>query len=136
MELIDKFSLQVHEGEYESWPLKSILYYCGLPLEKKVNGYFIDKQYELSDYFLLFINWDCPFEESCEIVVLNKLKKVVGQYSIGSAYNSYNLHSISVISNHCYKLVYSNNVTVELCVNYPKNHWFSKVVKVKHVVSK
>ncbi len=72
MKSIDKFTIQEHDGKYEDWPLKSSLYFDGEAINLKVSGFVIEKQFELANYFLLLINWDCPFEEGCEIVVLNK----------------------------------------------------------------
>ena len=83
MNIINKFSLQKHDGEYESWPLKSSLYYCGEELGVEISGYVIDKKFELADYFLLFISWGCPFEETCEVYVLNKLKKLLVVTALG-----------------------------------------------------
>lgn len=130
MKHIDKFSLQEHEGEYENRPLESLLYYCGESLGIKVLGYVIEKQFELDDYFLLLINWDCPFEEGCEIVVLNKLHKIVGSYSFTPFYNSYNLYSITELSKHHYKLTFYGSVNFEVIINYPKKYFFSKVIRV------
>ncbi len=134
MNLIDKFSLQKHEGEYEDWPLKSSLYYCGKELGVKVSGYVIERQFELNDYFLLLLNWDCPFEEGCEIVVINKDLNVVGSHSITPFYNSYNLHDITELSKDRYRLTFNESECFELMVYYPKKHFFSKVVKVTRAI--
>ena len=66
---IDNFTLQEHTGRYEDRPLKSKLFFNGIDLNLQVPGYVIQEQFELPDYYLLLINWDCPFEEGCEIVV-------------------------------------------------------------------
>lgn len=131
MNLIDKFSLQEHDGEYEDRPLKSLLYYCGEALGVKVPGYVIDKQFELADYFLLLLNWDCPFEEGCEIVVLNKLKEVVGGYSFTPLYSSYNFSAIVESSKGRYKLTFNESAHYEVLINYPKKHLLSRVVRVR-----
>lgn len=131
MNLIDKFSLQEHDGEYEDRPLKSLLYYCGEALGMKVPGYVIDKQFELANYFLLFISWDCPFEEGCEIVVLNKLNKIVGSYSFSPLYSSYNLHAVAEVAKDRYKLTFNESAHYEVLINYPKKHLLSRVVRVR-----
>ena len=133
MNLIDKFSLQEHDGEYENRPLKSLLYYCGEALGTKVSGYVIDKQYELADYFLLLISWDCPFEEGCEIVVLNKNQNIVGNYSFTPFYNSYNLNFVVELSKDHYKLTFNESDYFEVIINYPKKHLLSKVVAVSAI---
>jgi len=129
--IIDKFSLQEHDGEYENRPLKSLLYCCGEALGVKVPGYVIDKQFELENYFLLFISWDCPFEEGCEIVVLNKLNKIVGSYSFTAFYSSYNLDAVSELSRNHYKLTFNESAHYEVLINYPKKNLLSRVVRVR-----
>lgn len=96
---IDNFTIETHDGDYENRSLKSALYFNDEKLNVKVSGYVIEKQFELPHYFLLLINWDCPFEEGCEIVVLSKDFKIVGNYSFTPFYHSYLLtsyHSINI----------------------------------------
>jgi len=127
---IDKFTLQEHAGEYKDRPLKSLLYFEGKDTCLKVPGYQIEKQFELPNYFLLLINWDCLFEEGCEIVVLNKKLKIVGGYSFTPFYNSYLLNSINELSQNHYKMVFNESDCFELTINYPKPRVLTKVVKV------
>ncbi|MEG3753568.1 hypothetical protein [Psychromonas arctica] len=133
MNIIDKFTIQEHEGDYEKRPLKSLLYYRGKALGKKVSGYVIEKQFELDDYFLLLINWDCQFEESCEIIVINKLQKIVGHYSFTSFYNSYNLRTVCELSKNNFRLTFNESDNFEVIINYPKKHLLSKVVTVSAI---
>lgn len=126
----DKFSIQQHEGKYEDWPLKSSLYYDAEDIKLKVPGFVIEKQFELSNYFLLLLNWDCPFEEGCEIIVLNKSYKVVGSHSFTPFNNSYLLSSIKELSLNHYKLVFNDADCFTLTITYPKQTLLSKVVSV------
>lgn len=128
---IEKFTLQEHEGKYEDRPLKSALYFCNRSTGLKVSGYVIEKQFELPSYFLLLINWDCPYEEGCEIVVLNKELRVVGGHSFAPYYNSYSLSDISELSNNHYKLVFNESECFYLTIIYPKKHLMSRVVQVR-----
>lgn len=127
---IDNFTIETHEGEYEGRPLKSALYFNGEKLNVKVSGYVIEKQFELPNYFLLLINWDCPFEEGCEIVVLSKGFKIVGNYSFTPFYHSYLLTSFCELSANQYKLAFNGSDCFKLTINYPKKSLFSKVVCV------
>lgn len=130
---IDTFSLQKHEGKYEDRPLTSSLHFEGKDTSKKVPGYVIERQFELADYYLLLINWDCPFEEGCEVVVLSKLLKIVGCYSFKPFYNSYLLSSIRELSYNHYELVFNDSDHFELTVSYPKRRLLSKVVTVRKI---
>jgi hypothetical protein len=127
---IDKFTIQEHEGKYEDRPLKSLLYFNDEELNVKVSGFVIEKQYELPNYFLLLVNWDCPFEEGCEVVVLNKNFEIIGSHSFTPFYNSYLLSSVNELSCNHYKLVFNESDCFELVINYPKKSIFSKVVSV------
>ena len=127
---IEKFTLQEHEGQYKDRPLKSSLYFCGEDTRLKVSGYVIEKQFELPSYFLLLINWDCPFEEGYEVVVLNKQIKIIGSYSFTSFYNSYLLSNIREKSKDCYELVFNESDHFEISINYPKQSFLSSVINV------
>ena len=133
MKIIDSFTIETHEGDYENRPLKSALYFNGEKLSVKVSGYVIEKQFELPNYFLLLVNWDCPFEEGCEIVVLSKGFKIVGNYSFTPFYHSYLLTSFSEISPNQYKLVLNDLDCFELIINYPKRRLFNKVVYINKI---
>ncbi len=115
---------------YESWPLKTSLYYCGEGLGEKISGYIIERQFELSNYFLLLANWDCSFEEGCEMIVINKSLKIVGSHSLTPFYNSYNLYDIKEVLKDRYKLTFNELGHFELVVNYPKQYFFHRVVKL------
>lgn len=130
---IDKFTIQKHEGRHEDRPLKSMLYFNGEELNFKVPGFVIEKQFELPNYFLLLINWDCPFEEGCELVILNKNLEIVGSHSFVPSFTSYLLSSVSELSDNHYKLVFNESDCFELSINYPKRNLFNKVVSVSKI---
>lgn len=125
------FSLQQHKSKYEDRPLKSYLYVCGNKTELQVSGYEIEKQFELADYYLLLLNWDCLFEEGCEVVILNKQIKLVATYSFTPFYNSFLLTDFNELSNNCYELIFNQFERFELTINYPKKQLLSKVIKVR-----
>jgi hypothetical protein len=130
MQPIDKFTLQVHEGPYDKRPLTSQLYYQGKATITRVPGYCIEKQFACQDYFLLLINWDCPFEESYEIVVLNADFQLIEKRSIGTPYTSYNLSDVCLVSKNSYRLVFNSDAVFKLQINYPKQHIFQSVIKL------
>ena len=130
---INKFTLPKHEGNYEDWPLKSVLYYDGKALNVKVRGFVIEEQFELPEYFLLLMNFDCPYEEACEVAVLNKQFKLVGTYIFSTFYGSYLFNQISERSKNCYEMMFHGPQYFELTINYPKKGLFSKVIKVKEI---
>jgi hypothetical protein len=86
MEPIDIFSLEKHDGPYESWPLTSELRRRGEPTGARVPGYVIEAQYRCGDRYLLATSWDCPFEEMQTFVLLSSELKVLARRDYGAAY--------------------------------------------------
>jgi len=111
------------------------LYYCGETLGRKVSGYVIEKQFELTDYFLLLINWDCPLEEGCEIVIVSKNQNIIDSYSFTPIYNSYNLKSFTELSKNHYKITFNESDCFEVVIDYPKKYLLSKVVNVNQIAN-
>ncbi|MBT1065512.1 hypothetical protein KJY73_18135 [Bowmanella sp. Y26] len=128
---IDSFSLQQHQGHYHEWPLSSLLYYKGQSLGIRIPGFVIERQFALKDCYLLLVNWDCPFEEGYEVIVLSHRLKVVGTYSFTPFLNSYLLSSISETAANRFQLVFNQNARFELTIDYPKTHWLSRTVRVE-----
>ncbi|MCR9205247.1 MAG: hypothetical protein NXH75_11750 [Halobacteriovoraceae bacterium] len=79
MQKTNRFNLQTHEGEYETWPLKSFLLDEGELTQTKVPGYNLLLALELSDgRFLLIMDYDCPYEEQATAVLLDEDLKILG----------------------------------------------------------
>lgn len=64
MQSITQFSLEKHDGPYESWPRLTRLFANGVDTGKKVPGFIIEAQYQCRDGYLLITSQDCLFEES------------------------------------------------------------------------
>ncbi len=131
MKVISKFTIQEHRCAYENRPLKSALFFDGVQLKFKTTGYVIEKQFEFKNYYLLFLNWDCSFEEGCEVLLINKQLELVGSYSFKPFYNSFNLSSVCEVKKDHYRIVFDSTESYELVVNYPKKCWFSRVLVLK-----
>ena len=96
MNATNRFSLETHAGPYESWPLRSRLILDGTPSGLKVNGYVLLHQFETTAGFLLVTDYDCPFEESVNFVLISKdLRKVLGERSVGAMYGTFLLESVT-----------------------------------------
>ncbi|MBN7820049.1 hypothetical protein [Bowmanella yangjiangensis] len=130
---INLFSLQQHQGHYHEWPLSSVLYYKGQSLGIRIPGYVIEGQFALKDYYLLLVNWDCPFEEGYEVIVISHRLKVVGTYSFTPFLNNYLLSSISETTANQFQLVFNQKERFNLTIDYPKTHWFSRTVRVEKI---
>ncbi len=96
MNTINRFSLEAHVGPYESWPLRSRLLIDGAPTGLKVKGYVLLRQFETASGFLLVTDYDCPFEESVNFVLVSKdLRKVLGERTLGAMYGTFLLENVT-----------------------------------------
>jgi len=117
MKSIESFSLQRSSNENA---LKSALLRDGNNTDISIHGYQITEQFESEHYYILFANYDCPFEESCEITILNRQLKPVGHKSIGVWYQSFSLESVESLGNDEFRLVFYKDTKFQLFVNYPR----------------
>ena len=95
--VINRFALESHAGPYEKWPLKSRLIVDGALTKIGVGGYSLLHQFELPDGYLLVTDYDCPFEEATDFILLSRDLHVLSQRSIGGAYCSFLLDKIEWI---------------------------------------
>ncbi len=83
MKRIEDFSLEKHPGYYEHWPTQSKLYKSSEYVGIKLSGYVIERQYLLdTGHYFFIISYDCPFEEQCDLLLLNKTYKPVSKRSL------------------------------------------------------
>jgi hypothetical protein len=93
LEPIARFSLVSHEGPYKDWPLRTPLLVDGRHTGVSVPGYEIEGQYRCDAGYLLINNWDCPFEESYDFVLLADDFATLSCVSLCVPYGSFLLHA-------------------------------------------
>ncbi|WP_295458404.1 hypothetical protein [uncultured Thiodictyon sp.] len=98
MEAIANFTLAKHDGPYESWPLATEVFRDGVATGRKLPGFVLDAQYEHGGFYLFVTSWDCPFEESLEVVLTDSDLRIVDRKSIGVMYSSTWLEACEVVS--------------------------------------
>jgi hypothetical protein len=109
---ITRFALETHSGPYEKWPLKSRLIVDGVTTERRVPGYTLLHQFEMADGYLLVTDYDCPFEEATDFILLDRELKARSHRSIGAAYCSFLLERIEWLDEHSL-----------LAMFYRHDHW-------------
>lgn len=82
MERVDNFSLMQHAGAYEDRPLKTPLLYDGEATGVSLPGYDIRGQYRCNAGYLIITDWDCPFEEMNEFILLDQTFRKLSHRSI------------------------------------------------------
>lgn len=93
---VDRFALETHEGPYSSWPLRSRLFADGAPTPVRVPGYVLLRQFELPDgHYLLATDYDCPFEEATNFILLGPDLKMLSHRSVGAMYSTFQLKHIA-----------------------------------------
>jgi hypothetical protein len=98
MKKIDIFSLQTHSGEYATWPLKTQLLMHGAATATYLPGYEILHQFLLdAGEYLLITDWDCPFEEAKEFVLLSATLSILSKRKLGVPYGSFLLMGVQVL---------------------------------------
>lgn len=97
MRPISSFGLEQHAGEYKNWPLRTELLRDGQKTGVKVPGFQILHQFERENgEFVLVTDWDCPFEEATEILLLGPSLRVLCRKTFGAPYYSWLLMGVNV----------------------------------------
>ena len=91
METTTRYSLERHEGPYESWPLRLRLFIDGEPTAVRVPGYNLLHQVALPSGYLLVMDFDCPFEEATSFVLLDRNSRLLCTRTLSIPYGSYKL---------------------------------------------
>ena len=115
MEPINRFTLEKHDGEYETWPLRSRLFLDGKPTKLSLPGYVLLDQFEIADGYILITDYDCPFEEITNFAFISKQPlRLISCRWLGWMYETFLLEDIKWIdeltfiaviggSDHCWR---------------------------------
>lgn len=132
MQTIDIFSLKDHAGEYQNWPLRTQLLINGSPSPCYVPGYRLLHQFQTPAHEYLLINdWDCPFEEATEIILLDSQLRVLTVRTFGVPYGSFLLDDVLVMDDANLKLTFFQDdhwqVTITpqnlACLHFSSRSW-------------
>lgn len=126
---IKSFSLEKHMGEYDTWPSKTRLFKDGEFVGKEIPGYFIERQFSIGKgYYFLITSYDCPFEEQCDLIMLNEDYEIIAKRSlIPWYYSSWNLDSHKYLSNSRLLLIFNTNYHIEVSLHPRKLFSWRKI---------
>jgi hypothetical protein len=88
MHRTERFALETHEGPYESWGTSSRLVVDGRLTELRLPGFQLLQQFEIPDGFIVITDYDCPFEEITNFVLLSKRLRKLSCRWLGAPYYS------------------------------------------------
>lgn len=84
MKPITQFSLETHDVPYEQRPSYSHLFVDGKPTSLRLPGYVLLYQFDTSAGFLLVTDYDCPYEERVNFILLSHDLHVMSRRSLGA----------------------------------------------------
>ena len=91
--------------------LKSKLFFNGKYTGTNICG--IDLRYQikiLDKYYLIITDYDCPFEETTEIALINTNFKFLSRKSIGGPYYSWDIYNVEFIDSQNINLIFGDNI--------------------------
>ncbi|HGL6719451.1 hypothetical protein NTJ56_12620 [Burkholderia contaminans] len=96
MKPIEHFTLETHDGPYETWPSRTHARVNGERCGLTVSGYVLLSQFETPDAYLLVTDYDCLFEEAVTFTLVSKDPlKALARRTIGAMYASCHLDAMT-----------------------------------------
>src|SRR5262245_51659281 len=119
MKPIDRFTLEKHDGPYESWPLRSRLFLDGKPTGISLPGYSLLQQVETPDGYILVTDYDCPFEEITNFALVSKKLRLQSCRWLGWMYETVLLERIEWNDDRTFTAFFCGN----LCCRFTVRSW-------------
>jgi hypothetical protein len=116
MKTIDRFTLEKHDGPYESWPLRSRLSLDGKPTGISLPGYTLLHQFETSNGYILVTDYDCPYEEITNFVLISRQLRLQSCRWLGWMYETFLLERIEWIDDRTLTAYFCGNLCCRLTV--------------------
>ena len=124
MRAVSYFGLEKHSGAYATWPLRTALLHHGQRTGVKVPGFEILHQFERNNgEYLLVLDWDCPFEEATEVLLLSPGFRILSRKTYGGPYSSWLLHKFISITDESFYLDFRENEILRRIQIEPKKWW-------------
>jgi hypothetical protein len=100
--VIDQFTLEQPAGPCEKWPLRSRLLCDGEPTGISLPGYVLLHQYETPYGYIFVTDYDDPFEEITNFVLVSKRLRVLSCRWLGAMYDTYLLQGIEWVDDRTF----------------------------------
>jgi hypothetical protein len=91
---ISRFTLENHDGPYETWPLRSRLFLDGLPTDLTLPGYTLLHQFETAQGYVLVTDCDCPHEEVTSFALVSTRLRLQSCRWLGWMYETFLLERL------------------------------------------
>ena len=116
MKPIDRFTLEKHDGPYETWPLRSRLSLDGKPTDISLPGYTLLHQFETSNGYILVTDYDCPYEEITSFTLISKQLRLQSCRWLGWMYETFLLERIEWTDDRTFTAFFCGNLCCRLTV--------------------
>ena len=131
MKPVALFSLQTHAGDYQAWPFETQLLLNNQPTQTYLLGYQLLHQLQLaSGEYVLITDWDCPFEEATEVLLLSTQLKLLARHTFAVPYGSYLLDTLQVLDDANLKLIFYQDDCRQVTIAAKKIGLFGSRIKV------
>ena len=120
MQAVTLFSLAKHAGEYKDWPLKTPLLLNSQSTSLAIPGFQLLHQFKLqSGDYLLITDWDCPFEEATEFLLISNDFKISARKTLGAPYAGFLLDTVEILNSNQLKVTIFENDYFLLTIKPP-----------------
>lgn len=134
MQKVSLFSLELHQGPYEKWPLRTRLFVDGNQSETKVPGYVLLHQFQTDFGYLLITDCDCPFEETTNFILLDKKTlKVLSCKQFFVPYGTFLLDSFEWLNEHQAKITFYDDDCWLLTLKPKGISFISSQIQIKRI---
>ena len=116
MKPINRFTLEKHDGPYEKWPLRSLLYLDSRPTGISLPGYTLLQQFETLSGYILVTDYDCPYEEITSFALISEQLRLQSCRWIGWMYETFLLERIEWINDWTFTAFFCGNLRCQLTI--------------------
>jgi hypothetical protein len=113
---INRFTLEQHSGPYESWPLKSRLFFDGQSTTVMLPGYVLLHQFETPRGYILVTDCDCPFEEYTSFALLDRNLRLISCRWLGWPNSTFLLERIHWLDETRFVAIFFGDLRVEFTI--------------------
>lgn len=124
MQPITDYRLAQPPGESAPRPLRTpLLYSDGRETGCKVPGFVLLHQFRVGVETLLITDWDCPYEEATEVMLLDATHRQVARRSFGAMYSSWALRQVEVVDARRLRLDFYGGPSLRVAVRDAAPWW-------------
>lgn len=125
MQPVADYRLATPVGDDTQRPLRTpLLHADGRPVGCSIPGCVLLHQFRVGTDCLLITDWDCPYEEVTEVLLLDAAHRPVGHRRLGGLYASWCLRRVDVVDARRLRLAfYGDDAAWQITVRPPGRWW-------------